>query len=256
MTILAADILAKLYAFIWPLVRISAALMTVPVISVEAANARVRLTLSLALTAIVFPMYEWPSIDPLSAHGLLTLVNEIAIGVIAGMTLQVVTSALLVAGQSISATMSLSMANLLDPNFGNVPVLAQFLMIMGTLIFLGIGGHLLLISLILDSFRMLPIGESLIGLNAIKNLLAWSSMIFLGSLLIALPIMAMLMLINLGLGVVTRAAPSLNIFAVGFPAIIIAGLLLLVISMGSAGQRIEWLWMQGFSRLRELLGAS
>ena len=80
--------------------------------------------------------------------------------------------------------------------------------------------------------------------------------IFLGSLLIALPIMAMLMLINLGLGVVTRAAPSLNIFAVGFPAIIIAGLLLLVISMGSAGQRIEWLWMQGFSRLRELLGAS
>ncbi len=256
MTILAADILAKLYAFIWPLVRISAALMTVPVISVEAANARVRLTLSLALTAIVFPMYEWPSIDPLSARGLLTLVNEIAIGVIAGMTLQVVTSALLVAGQSISATMSLSMANLLDPNFGNVPVLAQFLMIMGTLIFLGIGGHLLLISLILDSFRMLPIGESLIGLNAIKNLLAWSSMIFLGSLLIALPIMAMLMLINLGLGVVTRAAPSLNIFAVGFPAIIIAGLLLLVISMGSAGQRIEWLWMQGFSRLRELLGAS
>ena len=256
MTILAADILAKLYAFIWPLVRISAALMTVPVISVEAANARVRLTLSLALTAIVFPMYEWPSIDPLSAHGLLTLVNEIAIGVIAGMTLQVVTSALLVAGQSISATMSLSMANLLDPNFGNVPVLAQFLMIMGPLIFLGIGGHLLLISLILDSFRMLPIGESLIGLNAIKNLLAWSSMIFLGSLLIALPIMAMLMLINLGLGVVTRAAPSLNIFAVGFPAIIIAGLLLLVISMGSAGQRIEWLWMQGFSRLRELLGAS
>ena len=256
MTILAADILAKLYAFIWPLVRISAALMTVPVISVEAANARVRLTLSLALTAIVFPMYEWPSIDPLSARGLLTLVNEIAIGVIAGMTLQVVTSALLVAGQSISATMSLSMANLLDPNFGNVPVLTQFLMIMGTLIFLGIGGHLLLISLILDSFRMLPIGESLIGLNAIKNLLAWSSMIFLGSLLIALPIMAMLMLINLGLGVVTRAAPSLNIFAVGFPAIIIAGLLLLVISMGSAGQRIEWLWMQGFSRLRELLGAS
>ena len=256
MTILAADILANFYAFIWPLVRISAALMTVPVLSVEAANARVRLILSLSLTAMVFPMYEWPSIDPVSPHGLLTLINEIAIGVLAGMTLQVVTAALLVAGQSISATMSLSMANLLDPTFGNVPVLAQFLMIMGTLIFLGIGGHLLLISLILDSFRMLPIGESLIGLNAIKNLLAWSSMIFLGSLLIALPIMAMLMLINLGLGVVTRAAPSLNIFAVGFPAIIIAGLLLLVISMGSAGQRIEWLWMQGFSRLRELLGAS
>ena len=255
MTILAADIIAKFYAFIWPLARITAALMTVPVLSVEAGNARIRLTLSLALTAMVFPMFQWPTIDPMTSRGLVTLFNEIAIGVMTGLTLQVITSALLVAGQSISASMGLSIANLLDPNFGNVPVISQFLLIMGTLIFLGIGGHILLVSIIFDSFRMLPVGESLIGLNAVRNLLAWSSMIFLGSLMIALPVMAALVLINVGLGVVTRAAPSLNIFAVGFPAMIIAGFLILYISLGSAGNRIQWLWMQGFSRVREILGA-
>jgi flagellar biosynthesis protein FliR len=255
MTLLAADIIAKFYTFMWPLARITAALMTVPVLSVEAANTRVRLMLSLALTVLVFPMFQWPTIDPMSSRGLLTLFNEIAIGVLTGFTLQVVTSALLVAGQSISASMGLSMASLLDPNFGNVPVISQLFLIMGTLIFLGIGGHLLLISIILDSFRMLPVGESLIGLNAVRNLLAWSSMIFLGSLMIALPVMATLVLINIGLGVVTRAAPSLNIFAVGFPAMIIAGFLVLYISLGSAGNRIQWLWMQGFSKVREILGA-
>jgi len=255
MTILSAAIISKFYALMWPLARITAALMTVPILSIEAANVRVRLTLTLALTWLVFPMFEWPSIDPLSARGLFTLFNEIAIGVIIGMVLQVITGALVVAGQSISSSMGLSIANLIDPNFGSVPVIAQFLLIMGTLIFMGIGGHVILISIIFDSFRMLPVGESLIGLNAIKNLIAWSSMIFLGSLMIALPVLATLLLINIGLGVVTRAAPSLNIFSVGFPATIFAGILLLYISLGSAGNRIQWLWLQGFSRVREILGA-
>ena len=71
--------------------------------------------------------------------------------------------------------------------------------------------------------------------------------------MIALPVMAALILINIGLGVVTRAAPSLNIFVVGFPAMITAGFLLTFVSMGSTGDRIQWLWTQGFSRVREIL---
>jgi flagellar biosynthetic protein FliR len=72
----------------------------------------------------------------------------------------------------------------------------------------------------------------------------------------ALPVMVSLLFINIGLGVVTRAAPSLNIFAVGFPAMIIAGFLILIISMESIGARIEWLWVQGFAVVREVLGVS
>ena len=81
-------------------------------------------------------------------------------------------------------------------------------------------------------------------------------MIFLGAVLMALPVMVSLLFINVGLGVVTRAAPSLNIFAVGFPAMIMGGFLILIISMESIGARIEWLWVQGFNVLRDVMGVA
>jgi flagellar biosynthesis protein FliR len=91
--------------------------------------------------------------------------------------------------------------------------------------------------------------------DAYGLIVRWSSMIFLGGLLLSLPVMVALLFINIGLGVVTRAAPSLNIFAVGFPAMIIAGFFVLFVSMDSIGGRISWLWVQGFATLRALLGA-
>jgi flagellar biosynthetic protein FliR len=72
--------------------------------------------------------------------------------------------------------------------------------------------------------------------------------------MLALPMMVILLAVNIGLGVVTRAAPTLNIFAVGFPATIIAGLLILYVTMGAIAERIQWLWMAGFSNLRMILG--
>ena len=254
MTLLAADIVAKFYCFLWPLTRIAAALMTVPILSIEAANARIRIILAIMLTLLVFPLHDWPTIDPVSPQGLSALLHEISIGVVTGLTLQIVTAALVIAGQSISTAMGLSMSNLLDPNLGNVPVLSQFLVIMGTMIFLGIGGPVMLISILLDSFTLVPVGQPLMELTVITNLLRWSSMMFLGALLVSLPVVASLLLINVGLGVVTRAAPSLNIFALGFPAMIIAGFLLLLTSMSGTANRIQWLWLQGFSQVRALLG--
>ena len=79
-------------------------------------------------------------------------------------------------------------------------------------------------------------------------------MIFLGALLLGMPVISSLLLINIGLGVITRAAPALNIFAVGFPAMIIAGMVLLLISMTSIGFRINWLWQQAFDVLGQALG--
>ena len=79
-------------------------------------------------------------------------------------------------------------------------------------------------------------------------------MIFLGAVLLAMPILVSLLFINLGLGVITRAAPALNIFAVGFPAMILAGIILLAMSMNSIGFRIQWLWRQGFETLSQALG--
>jgi len=110
------------------------------------------------------------------------------------------------------------------------------------------------ISLLLESFQVLPIGQ----LVQVKSLMAltieWSSMMFLGAVMIGLPLMSSLLFINIGLGVITRAAPALNIFAVGFPAMILAGIVLLSLSMTSIGFRIQWLWQQSFDTMGQALG--
>ncbi len=255
MNLLAADVVERFYTFLWPMLRISALMITAPIFSLSAFNTRMRILVALVLTWLVYPLHKWPVIDPTTAQGLVEVFNQIMIGATMGLILQVVVAAVVVAGQSIAAAMGLSMANMLDPNIGNVPVISQLLIVMSSLIFVGFGGHAILIGLILESFNSLPIGTNILNQAVYGRVLQWSSMMFLGAVLMALPVMVSLLFINVGLGVVTRAAPSLNIFAVGFPAMIMAGFIILIISMDSIGGRIEWLWVQGFSVVRDIIGA-
>ena len=143
---------------------------------------------------------------------------------------------------------------MVDPSMGNVPVIAQFFVICSTLIFLGLGGHVLVISLLLESFELLPINSALDLQGLLKLTIEWSAMMFVGAILIGLPLMASLLFINIGLGVITRTAPALNIFAVGFPAMILAGIVLLSLSMTSIGYRIQWLWQESFEIIGQALG--
>jgi len=254
MNIAAIDIVERFYAFMWPMLRISALLLAAPVFSLSALTVRIRVLLALALSVMVYPLFTWPDIDPLSPAGLLEICNQLLIGVFMGLALQIVTAAVVVAGQTISNSMGLSMASLIDPNLGNVPVIAQFLLIMSTLIFVSLGGHAMLLALILESFATLPVGSTLFGPQAYAMLVSWSSMIFLGALLTALPVMVTLLFISIGLGVVTRAAPSLNIFSVGLPATIVVGFVVLLLSLANIGSRIQWLWLQGLLQIRSLAG--
>lgn len=255
MNFLAADVIERFYTFLWPMLRISALMITAPIFSLSAFNTRMRILVALVLTWLVYPLHNWPLIDPTSAQGLVEVFNQIMIGATMGLILQIVVAAVVVAGQSIAAAMGLSMANMIDPNMGNVPVISQLLIVMSSLIFVGFGGHAILLGLILESFHSLPIGTNILNQAIYGRVLQWSSMIFLGAVLMALPVMVSLLFINVGLGVVTRAAPSLNIFAVGFPAMIMAGFIILIISMESIGGRIQWLWVEGFSVVRDVIGA-
>lgn len=254
MNLLTADIVERFYTFLWPMMRISALMVTAPLFANNAFNLRLRILLALVLTWLVYPLHTWPRLDPTSAGGLVELFNQIAIGASMGLILQIVVAALVVAGQTIANAMGLSMANMLDPNVGNVPVISQLLIVLAMLVFVGFGGHAILLGLISESFHTWPIGTSVLNQDLYGRLIQWSSMMFLGAVLMALPVMVSLLFINVGLGVVTRAAPSLNIFAVGFPAMIIAGFLILIISMESIGGRIEWLWLQGFDVVRDVTG--
>ena len=254
MELLVAEVVKLFYTLLWPMIRISAFLLTSPFFSIQAVTVRIRVLLAVLLTWMVYPLTNWPVIDPFTAIGLREIFMQVFVGVLLGTLLQVVNSALIVGGQAISASMCLSMANMVDPNMGNVPVIAQFLVICSTLVFLGLGGHVLVISLLLESFKLLPIGEIIEAKPLLLLTIEWSAMIFLGGLLLALPIMTSLLLINIGLGVITRAAPALNIFAVGFPAMILAGMILLAMSMSSIGFRIQWLWQEAFKVMGRALG--
>lgn len=254
MTLLAADIVERFYTFLWPMLRIGALLMAAPLFSLDSVTVRLRVVLSLVLTFFIYPLIVWPVIDPISAAGVLEIINQLFIGALMGLMLQITVAALVLAGQSIAGSMGLTMASMIDPNVGNVPVISQVLLILSTLVFLGFGGHVIILSILLDSFRVLPIGQSLMGQIPYAKVIAWSSMMFMGGVLVALPVMVSLLFINIGLGVVTRAAPSLNIFSVGFPATIAAGYIVLIISLESIVARMQWLWMQAFSHVRDLVG--
>ena len=256
MDLLVSEVVERFYVLLWPMIRVSAFLLAAPFFSLRSVTVRIRVLLAALLTLMIYPLVDWPIIDPYSAAGLREIFNQILIGTVMGMLLQIVNAALVVGGQAVSGSMGLGMANMVDPNMGNVPVISQFFIICSTLIFMGIGGHVLVISLILESFRSLPIGQMLAPDMLMAVLLQWSSMIFLGALLLALPIMVCLLFVNIGVGVITRAAPALNIFAVGFPAMILAGMLLLSLSMSSIGYRIQWLWRESFEVVGQALGVT
>ena len=254
MEFLVTEVVERFYAFMAPMIRISAFLLAAPFFSIRAVSVRIRVLLAFVLTWMIYPLADWPVLDPTSAEGLKAIFAQVFIGVLMGLLLQIVNAALIIGGQAVSASMGLSMANMVDPSMGNVPVIAQFFVICSTLIFLGLGGHVLVISLLLESFMLVPIG-SVIELKQLLELtIEWSAMMFLGAILIGLPLMASLLFINIGLGIITRAAPALNIFAVGFPAMILAGIVLLSLSMTSIGYRIQWLWQESFEIIGQALG--
>ena len=248
------EILDKFLVVIWPMLRLSAFLAFTSIFSARAVNMRIRISLAFAMSFFVTQYIEIPKIDPVTADGLMEIFRQILIGFTMGLVFQVASAALVVAGQAMSASMGLSMANMVDPNMGNVPVLSQFFNIMGTLVFLGMGGHLIVFGLVIESFKLLPIGQAFFSQDMLGKMINWSSMMFLGALLIALPVMMTLLFINVGLGFVARAAPSLNIFTVGFPALILTGFIVMIFSMTSNVARIDWVWTQSFMMLRSYLG--
>ena len=253
MNLLLDELVAILTTGLIPFLRISAMLLAAPLVSLQVVNVRIRIALAFLLTVFFFDQIAIPAVNPLSVPWFVLIALELMIGIFLALILQIVNAAIVTAGQSMSMSMGLGMAQTIDPNAGQVPVIASFLVVLSTLIFLSVGGHLFLIELLLQSFSAIPIGGGDIDFAAsIWNLTMWSSMAFLGAVLIALPVMLIMMLINLCIGVVTRAAPALNIFAVGFPAMLLGGLILIVIFMANFGSRIQWLWLEAFDVAQNL----
>jgi flagellar biosynthetic protein FliR len=240
----------------WPFVRIGACLMVAPVFGASYVPPRLRLILAGALTLAVAPLLPAMTAVPLlSAAGALVTLQQLLIGAALGFALQMVFDALALGGQLLANGMGLGFAFNLDPLRGvTTPALGQLYVVLGTLTFLALDGHLALVSTLVDSFKGLPIGESGLDPARLRGLADWGSMLFSGALRIALPGVTALLVINLAFGVMSRAAPALNLFAVGLPVTLIFGLSIVMFGMPAIGTAFTSLLNEAFSFMRSLSG--
>ncbi|EBA00988.1 flagellar biosynthetic protein FliR [Marinobacter sp. ELB17] len=254
-TELGADLIGQWVGqHLWPLFRIASFLMVIPVFGTQLVPARVRLGLALLMTIIVVPMIPpVPQIDALSADAVVITLQQILIGVGLGFALTALWQLFVIAGQMIAMQMGLGFASMVDPANGvNVAVLAQIYTITITLLFLAMNGHLVAFEVFIESFRTLPIGLEGLGQAGMWQLAHRISWMFVSAMLMALPAVTAVLIVSISFGVMTRAAPQMNIFALGFPIGLIFGLFAIWVLHANFLPHFEVYARQTFDFMREL----
>lgn len=223
--------------------RVGGFFMAMPLFSGPAVPVRVRLILALTVTWLILPLAPPARMALLGPEGVLVAVEQLLLGVAMGMVLQIVFQATLMAGQMIATAMGLGFAVTVDPVNGvSEMVLGQYFQLVASLLFLALDGHLAVIRILAESFALLPVGLGNLPAGSVETLLRWSAHLFSGGIQLALPALAALMMVNLILGVTTRAAPALNLFAVGFPVSLSLGLLAVIWTLPVMARLFEpWL---------------
>lgn len=255
MNITEEQILSALASFIWPFIRIGSMFISIPVFSVRALPAKIRVIAALFITLVVVPLLPGPpNIELFSYQGFMVTLQQLAIGLTTGFVLQMVFSAMLLGGQSIAYSMGLGFASMVDPASGvQVPVVSQIFIVSSNLMFLSVNGHLLLIEMLVGSFNTLPVGIRSLSVNDLWTIISWSSQIFAGGVLLALPVMAALLFINISFGVAARAAPQIQIFAIGIPITIMVGLVLIWVSISNSLDVFSTILAEGYRLIEQLL---
>lgn len=241
--------------FLWPFMRMAGLVLVAPVFSHASVPNLVKIGLIFLLTVAVAPAIgPIPNIDINSWEALLVVGEQTAIGLAMGFVMQIVLAAVEVGGEFIGLQMGLSFAQIFDPaNGANTAVLSQFLSIITTMLFLAFDGHLLMLSVLVHSFDTLPIGLGALDREGWGVIIQWGASIFSFGLLLSLPLICALLVMNLAMGILNRAAPQLTVFSVGFPVTLISGLVLLTSVLPHSGAYFESLFQQGFNTLDLLL---
>lgn len=254
-SITSAQLDAWLATLIFPLTRILAMIASSPVLGNRQVPARVKIGLSVLLAIVIAPTIEpIPTVPVGSPQGLLIIVQQIVIGVAMGFTIRLIFNAVEMAGELAGLQMGLGFATFYDPvNASHTPVVAQLLGMIASLAFLVLNGHLYLLSALAESFRTLPIGDAM-SAQGFHGVASWGGSIFAYALQISLPIVAALLIANIALGILTRAAPQLNLFAVGFPITLTIGFAVLVLSMPYLIPVLDRLIQEGMGTAMKLIG--
>jgi len=247
----------QLWIWLIAMIRPGAAFLAAPIFGARATPVQLRLILSLAIgmaamNSIVFKM---PEGGVASFAGIALVMGEVLAGLAMGFALQIGYASALVAGETIANAMGLGFAAMVDPQSGqSTQVVGQFLGILATFILLGMDGHLLLASYVVQSYKALPPGGPMLSNDAIYGLVIFGGSLLGAGLTIALPVAFALIMIQLVMGMLARTAPSLNLFAVGIPVALLAGLLLLAMTAPIMGQGIADALRQGLDEAQTIAG--
>ncbi len=232
MVFLEANLIDIANQYLLPLFRIASFFMAAPIYGSRIVSTRVRLVLALSVTLIAAPLIaevsDIPTITGINLEMMLLIAQQVLIGVALGFLFQVVFQLFVLAGQYIAMKMGLGFASMNDPANGvSVTIVSQFYLLTTTLLFLSINGHLILLDVLLESFKQIPIGSGGLSTGSLYRLVELGGWMFGGALTIALPVLTALLIVNIAFGVMSRSAPQMNIFAVGFPITLIFGLLIM-----------------------------
>ncbi|MCP1500438.1 flagellar biosynthetic protein FliR [Pseudomonas migulae] len=243
-------------SFILPLFRIGAVLMTMPIFGTTLVPTRVRLYFALAITVVVVPgLPPMPQVNALDLSALLLIAEQIIIGALMGLSLQLFFQAFVVAGQIISIQMGMGFASMVDPTNGvSAAVIGQFLTMLVTLLFLGMNGHLVVFEVLTESFTTMPVGSAMLINHfwELANKLGW---VLGAAMLLVMPAITALLVVNIAFGVMTRAAPQLNIFSIGFPLTLVLGLVIFWVGLGDILNQYQPLAIEALQLLRDMAQA-
>ena len=236
-----AQIDAWIVAYVFPLARILAFIAAAPLWSSSGIPRRTRLIMGVAITIAIAPsLPAMPQVQPGSLGGLWIMFQQMLIGVGMGFAARIIFAAFDLAGEFMGFQMGLGFATFYDPmSASQTPVITEFFGLIALLLFLSMNGHLLYFATLAQSFSAIPVSATPLAAGSWLNLAELGSKMFSAGLLLALPVVVALMITNIALAVLTRAAPQLNIFALGFPLTLIGGFVALAVSLNYLSAPIQ-----------------
>jgi flagellar biosynthetic protein FliR len=242
--------------FLIALVRFSGFFINTPVFGESALPMRIKAGLSAMCALIVLPhliaTQELPQLSTIG-YGLMA-VKELILGFSIGFVVLIVMDALKFAGQIIGMQIGFSFVQVADPNSNrSLGIVAEFFQLAGTLTFLIIGGHLMILQAFYQSFDIVPLAGLKIPGGIVAEMITYTGMIFVVGLQIAMPIVGVILVGDVGLGIIARTVPKMNVFQIGFALKILGGLTIITVLLPYLGDMIEDLLKLSIGRIDLLL---
>ncbi|GAA4015071.1 flagellar biosynthetic protein FliR [Actimicrobium antarcticum] len=247
---------ALITSFLWPLTRILGLIAVAPVFGNVTVPRRVKVALGILLATIIAPAVQTPTgLEPMSMQGLLILVQQLIIGIAMGFSMRVIFSAVELAGEIASMTMGLGFATFFNPQSqGRSTAISQLLSLITLLVYLAANVHLALLATLVESFTTMPITVGPMTGSLAQQVVMWAARLFSAGLQLSLPIVAALLITNMALGILTRAAPQLNLFAIGFPITLAVGLTMIALTLPYFATPLQNLFQETIGTIRQMVG--